>query len=580
MRLVPPLLAIVLALACAPRVPIDGAPCLGAGQCPAGFACVDGRCRQGMADPRQPMAGPPGPMAGRPPGGSVDAALPLVPASCSDLGPAPLRRLTVEEYRYSVLDLTGVQLTEGQLPGEFSRLNAVTAPRPGMTAGTVESLMAVTEQVSEQAVARPALYGNCVDAPGITACAEAFIRSFGDRAFRRPITADEKQVFLQAFEAGRAASDFVEGVRRVIEVALMSPQFLYRFEAGKPGDGPGGTPLTDWELATRLSYLIWASAPDDGGLYRMAWGGLLSTRDGLLQAVDSMLKDPRARRGRVSFLERWLDTSAVRLVTKPPEAGPFNVELREALITSAHETFVQRAWEGDQKSLFDSPYLWANEAMAEYYGLWTPNLGQFGAVRPLGAQKRFGILTYPAILSSLSDGEATSPVARGVLFVEEVLCEELPEPPANIAAVAPAEGRMGATTRDRMSEHSENPACATCHLLFDPLGLGLENYDGYGRWRTHENGQEINASGRLLGMDFAGPEALAQLLGESDKVSSCLVKQWFRYVFGRDPLPTDDCTMQQLKGAFLRNGRSLDSLLRATVETDAFRKRSGTGAGL
>jgi hypothetical protein len=490
-----------------------------------------------------------------------------------------LRRLTAEEYRNTVLDLTGVQLNEGQLPAEYTRLNGVTAPRPGMTAGTLESLMAVAELVSEQAVAQPWRFVDCADDPGSTRCAENFIGVFGDRAFRRRITADERKLFQQAFEAGRSASGFNEGLRRVIEVALSSPQFLYRFEAGEPRYGPGVTPLTSWELATRLSYLIWVSMPDDG-LHRSAFGDYLKTPEQRRQQVDYMLKDPRAARGRISFLERWLDTSAARLVTKPPDVPFFTIELREALITSAHQTFAQQAWEGDQKSLFESPDIWANADMARFYGLSPPPPGEFAMVRAMGDQKRFGILTYPAILSSHSRGELTSPVARGVLFVQEVLCTELPEPPSNIAAVASADERMGATTRERMSEHSENPGCASCHQLFDPVGLGLENYDGYGVWRTHENGQPINASGRLLGTDFAGPEGLARLLGEHDKVSDCLANQWFRYVFGRDPLPTDDCTLQQLKGAFVRDGRSLDALLRATVETDAFRNRSTTGGGM
>jgi hypothetical protein len=576
MRVVPILLAIVLALACAPRIPIEGAPCSPRGECPGGYSCVAARCEKINGPPgMEPTRGP---MGGGPSAVGADAGLPPVPETCSDPGPAPLRRLTPEEYRNTVLDLTGVQVDESRLPAEFSRLNAVTAPRPGMTAGTLESLMAVAEQVSEQAVTQPWRFVDCADDPGSTRCAENFVGVFGERAFRRRMTADERKLFLQAFEAGRSTAGFTEGLRRVIELALSSPQFLYRFEAGEPRDGAGVTPLTSWELATRLSYLIWVSMPDDG-LYRAAWGDYLKTPEQRRQQVEYMLKDPRATRGRISFLERWLDTSAARLVTKPPDIPYFTVELREALITSAHQTFAQRAWEGDQKSLFDSPDIWANADMARFYGLWPPPPGEFAMVRAMGDQKRFGILTYPAILSSQSRGEETSPVARGVLFVEEVLCEELPVPPSNIAAVAPADQRPGATTRERMSEHSDNPGCAACHQLFDPVGLGLENYDGYGVWRTHENGQPINASGRLLGKDFDGPDGLARLLGDHDKVSNCLVKQWFRYVFGRDPLPTDDCTLQQLKGAFVRNGRSLDSLLRATVETEAFRTRTTTGGG-
>ena len=269
----------------------------------------------------------------------------------------------------------------------------------------------------------------------------------------------------------------------------------------------------------------------------------------------------------------------MRTAPKPPENVAFNVELRESLVTSAQTSFARLAWETDQNALFASAELWGNAGLARFYGLTPPAGPGFEALRPTGDQKRFGLLTYPALLASAANGEQTSPVGRGILFVREVLCTDLPPPPANVDTVLPTEPRPGATMRDLLEEHSNNPSCSICHKLFDPVGLGLENYDGYGVWRTHDNGQPINAAGRLLGADFDGPGGLARLLGESDQVSDCLVMQWFRYTFGRDPLPTDSCTLQQLKTAFMRDGRSFQALLQATVETDAFRTRIVTAGG-
>ena len=164
-------------------------------------------------------------------------------------------------------------------------------------------------------------------------------------------------------------------------------------------------------------------------------------------------------------------------------------------------------------------------------------------------------------------------MARGILFVREVLCTDLPSP-RRTSRRCSRRRRPGAAMRDLLEEHSNNPTCSICHKLFDPVGLGLENYDGYGRWRTHDKGKPINAAGKLLGTDFDGPAGLAKLLGGSHEVSECLAIQWFRYTFGRDPLPTDGCTLQQLKTAFMRDGRSFQALLQATVETDAFRTRN------
>ena len=302
-----------------------------------------------------------------------------------------------------------------------------------------------------------------------------------------------------------------------------------------------------------------------------------STEQGIRDEAQRMFGHPRAQRTRESFFERWLEASAVRTAPKPPENLAFNVELREALVASARMSFSRLAWEAGQNALFESPEIWGDASMSRFYGLTPPPGPGFGVIRPTGDQKRFGLLTYPALLASMARGEETSPVARGILFVEEVLCTNVPAPPPNLDAVSPPEAHPRATMRERLGEHTDNALCNACHKLFDPIGLGLENYDGYGVWRTHENGQRINAAGRLLDIDFDGPAGLASLLGKAEEVSDCLVVQWFRYTFGREPQrPADDCTIKQLKAAFTRDGRSLQALLLATVETDAFRMRTTT----
>jgi hypothetical protein len=573
MRLVLTLLAVALSLACAPRVPIEGAPC----PCGQGFVCIAEQCVPGTGG----TTGSPGPGSmpmGSPAATPADGGPPLPPSTCSEPGPAVMRRLTPEEYRNTVLDLTGVPLTEREVPDELADLRAVRWPA---TPGSLEALLLVAENVSARAIARPQDLLRCAaDQPGSNTCAREFITSFGARAYRRPLADDEQMILLKAFEAGRSAVDFLEGIRRVIEVALAAPQFLYRIDLGEPAERSDVTPLTQWEIATRLSYLLWVSMPDEP-LRQAAASRALATREGIRAEVQRMLRDPRVERTKHSFFERWLEPSAVRTAPKPPEKLTFNVELREALVTSARMTFSRTGWAEDQRLLFALGGLWADANMARFYGLAPPAGPGFAIVQPAGDQKRFGLLTYPALLASHANGEETSPVARGILFVREVMCTDLAPPPANAEAVLPTEVRPGATMRERMEEHSSNPACSICHQLFDPVGLGLENYDGYGVWRTHDKGQPINTAGKLLGADFDGPGSLAALLGESLDVSNCMVEQWFRYTFGRDLLPTDGCTLKQLKTAFMREGRSFQALLQAVVETDAFRTRTVTvGGGL
>jgi hypothetical protein len=233
-------------------------------------------------------------------------------------------------------------------------------------------------------------------------------------------------------------------------------------------------------------------------------------------------------------------------------------------------------WERDldQAALFGG-MLMGNKAMAEFYRLKLPVGTGFEELAPDRDQRRFGILTLPAVLATLANGADSSPVRRGKFIVSEILCRPLPGPPAGVIPPAP-EMLPGQTTRDRYAAHMEEPACRFCHAQMDPVGFGLENYDGYGRWRMQDNGAAVDPSGtgELLGKAFEGPAGLAEILAGSDEVSQCLVSQWFRFAVGRavDPV-VDACTISQLKAAFVAGGRRLRPLLVAIATSDAFLTR-------
>jgi Protein of unknown function (DUF1595)/Protein of unknown function (DUF1592)/Protein of unknown function (DUF1587) len=297
MRLALTLLAVAVSLACAPRIPIEGAPC----PCGDGFVCVNKVCAKDSGPGAGGTTGMPGPTTMNPPAATPpDGGLPLPMATCTDPGPTVMRRLTGAEYRNTVLDLTGVPVIDRELPEEFPDLRAV---QWSFSPGGLEALVLAAEDVSARAVARPQELLPCApDQPGGNSCAREFIARFGARAYRRPLADDEQMILLKAFEAGRSAVDFMEGIRRVIEVALGSPQFLYRIDIGEPAERTGVTPLTGWEIATRLSYLLWVSMPDEP-LRQAAASGSLSTLQGIRAELQRMLRDSRAERTRHSFAQ-------------------------------------------------------------------------------------------------------------------------------------------------------------------------------------------------------------------------------------------------------------------------------------
>jgi hypothetical protein len=229
------------------------------------------------------------------------------------------------------------------------------------------------------------------------------------------------------------------------------------------------------------------------------------------------------------------------------------------------------SFEGDQSTLFREP-MYGNRSMADFYGLSAPAGDGFEVLQPLGGQQRFGILTLPAVLSTLADGAQSQPVRRGGFILRELLCKLIPPPSGGI--MSPPEARPELTGRARFAQHSMNPSCWACHSNFDPIGFALENYDGYGRWRTTQNGQAIDSSSgevsEALGHPFQGPQGLADLLASSKGFTRCTGQQWFRYALGRPVDMDDECTLDELEKAYVEGGRKLRPLLVAIVRSDAF----------
>jgi hypothetical protein len=219
----------------------------------------------------------------------------------------------------------------------------------------------------------------------------------------------------------------------------------------------------------------------------------------------------------------------------------------------------------------DYPDLFGDQLMATFYDLAAPAGGGFEPLAPKGGQLRRGLLTSPAFLATYAHGVVSAPVLRGLTVSERLLCRAIPLPPMMIPAPPPP-GPM-TTTRDLYAQHTANPSCRVCHDLFDPIGFGLENYDGYGRWRTEENGQTIDAHGVVLGSAFDGPAGLADYLSDPERTPRCVVVQLYRQALGRPEEDVDDCTLRTLQTAFVRGGQRLAPLVRAITANDAFLTR-------
>jgi hypothetical protein len=513
----------------------------------------------------------------------------LEPQSCEGgpaPGDAPIRRMTRFEYNNTVRDLLGDATNpadgfgaeEEALGFNNNAANLVTS------SALAEKYMVAAEGISERATTPLSNVVGCdPTAAGEEPCAREFIDEFGKRAFRRPLTVEEADMFFGLWQVGRVETDFTVGVQLVIQAALQSPPFLYRVEFGVPPEGGAQVAQLDgWETASRLSYLLWGSMPDDE-LFAAAEAGELSTKDQIAAQARRMLDDPKARDAVANFHQQWLDYDRIANVGKdaglfPDWSSAVGQLMREE--TRAFVDHVVFAGEGSFQALLTAPYSFMNEELAAFYGVSGVSGDEYRKV-DLDATQRAGLLTIGTLLTINAHSNQTSPVHRGKLVREQLLCDLMPPPPPDVMITVP-EPDPESTAKERFAEHSANPACSGCHVLMDPIGFGFENYDAIARFRTKDNGQTIDASGELSQSDIDGPfdgaVDLASRLAGSQQVQSCYAQQWFRYAYGRGETSGDACTLEWLDARFDDSGGDVKELLVALTQTDAFFYRKVGGA--
>jgi hypothetical protein len=490
--------------------------------------------------------------------------------SCSpDAGPMVVRRLTRFEYDNSVRDLLGTSLRPAQdfAPDPswlgFDNNGAVAT----VSDAIAEQYLHAAEALAADAVQRlPELLG-CD--PAMDTCIDDFIARFARRAWRRDPT-DEQLASLRAI---RDAGDLA----MVIETVLQSPRFLYRFEHGRETIGDGLILLDGWEVASRLSYFVWGSLPDDA-LLDAASAGELDERDGVMAHAARMLDDPRAADGVVHLYEQVLGLSALDGIAKDPAVFPaWSDAVRSSLAVEAR-MFVAEAVlhdDGTLAGLVRAKYTFADATLADYYGL-AQTLGSTPSRVELGdGDHRGGLLRLGGLLAALGKFGATAPVQRGKFVRQQLLCEALPPPPDDVDFEPPTVD-PDATARERYEQHSASPECSGCHARMDPIGFGFEHYDGAGAWRGLEHGLPIDDRGLIVGLDARGDVAFAGALGLADellasgRLHDCVALHTFRYALGREESLEDACALDELRASFREDG-DLRGLVIAIAGSDAFR---------
>jgi mono/diheme cytochrome c family protein len=411
------------------------------------------------------------------------------------------------------------------------------------------------------------------------ACATKILTTLARRAYRRAPTNDDIQTLVGFYRTARMQGDFDSGIRAGVERVLMSPDFLFRVETDPPGAAPGTTyNLPDVELASRLSFFLWSSIPDDE-LLDTAIRGTLHEPAVLERQVRRMLGDARARTALVqNFFEEWLQTRNVWLIT--PDLNQkfpwFDDNLRVAFVKEM-ELFLDAQLKEDRSivDLLTSDQTFLNEQLARHYDVPGVYGSHFRRVT-LTDENRFGLLGKAAVLSVTSYSTRTAPTIRGKWLLENVLAAPPPAPPPNVPALDES-GKDGRprSVREMLEEHRKNPACASCHARMDPLGLSLENFDAIGHWRTTDAGAPINASGVLLdGTTVDGPVALRRaLIAQKQQFVRAVAGKMLTYAIGRGLEYYDAPAVRGIVRAAAADDYRWSSTILALVKSAPFRMR-------
>jgi hypothetical protein len=505
--------------------------------------------------------------------------------------------LTHSQYNHTVRDLLGDQI---QPAASFPAEDFVGGFKNQVEGQSVSPLQAEAYGSAAERLARAAFRGGDQRGliPGRPASptdadlAEKFVRQFGLKAFRRPLAQSEVDRYCDLFlrEADRK-QDFYGGATIVVEAMLQSPHFLFRIEQGGKN--------SQYDVASRLSYFLWDTMPDSG-LLDVAQRGELATKDQVEATARQMLDDSRAQASLEEFLAQWMRFDRVLSATRDRRRfREFNAEIAAAMVEETRRLFNHLVW-NDQNFMefFTADYTFVNSDLARLYGMPSP-AGEFAKVDYSPESGRSGVLGHGSFLVLTSKPAETSPTARGLFIRNQFLGHEVPPPPAGVNTVLPAVTENAPlTNRQRLDVHLNSDACANCHRLIDPIGLGFEQYNAigvfqeklqlqFGSRRGGDNqGREpktialdLDTTGHIQGIEnseFRTPKELGRLLAESPACQKCIVKQLFRYGLGRQETPQDQPTLDALLVTFRESGFRFRELVVGLVTSGTFLETPAT----
>ena len=414
----------------------------------------------------------------------------------------------------------------------------------------------------------------------VTPCARSILTDLATRAFRRPVRPEEIEALMSLYEQGAEEGGFEVGIRNGLELILASPHFVFRFEkAADPGQVDRAYPISDFNLASRLSFFLWASPPDEE-LLSLARQGRLSDRRVFEAQTRRMLADPRSEALATRFAAQWLHLADIAGVAPAQYTYPdYHTQLGEAMRRET-ELFFYNLVKEDRSvlELFTADYTFVNEPLARHYGIPGISGPDFQRVQYPDESRR-GLFGHASVLMLTSLGTRTSPVLRGKWVMEVILGTPPPPPPPGIPALEETEGSTEEgrilTTRERMEIHRANPTCNACHRFMDPVGLALDNFDVVGQWRTRENGAPLDTRGELWdGTPVSSPTELQRaLLRRPVRLLRNFTENMMAYALGRRIEYYDMPAIRRIVDAAERNDYRMSSFVLGVVNSDAFRMR-------